>query len=434
VTVQIRFFMMKLRELFGQQRSDGELEVEIQMHVQMLKERFILQGMEASDAEAAARRQFGNTTLLRERHYEQRTFSLFATLVRDLRFGLRQLRRNPILTCVAIASLALGIGANTAIFAAAKQVLFDTLAVSSPHEVRMLTWVSGDEPPVPPVWGDVGPNEAGGLTSDAFSYLVFQEMRKRTNAVQELIAFKDVPMAATIDGQAEMINGELISGNAFQSLGVNPELGRTLTAADDAAPVNGPVAVISDGFWTQRFARSPLVLGKAISLNGVPVTIVGVSAGLFAGLQMGSPMQIFVPIAMQPLILPRPQNGSVSLLDNPQSWWVQILARLRPDIPERRAESELDAILRQTAMPVLKQTGDLDRFHLQFEPGDRGLDYLRGEYARPSYVLLALAGLVLLLACLNLANLLLARSTARQRELSTRMALGASRGSIVRQC
>lgn len=433
MAIRILIFMAKLLGLFGQRRSNGELEDEIQLHVQMLKERFILQGMVPCDAEAAARRQFGNATLLRERHHEQRTFSLFPTLMRDLRFGLRQLQRNPMLTCVAIASLALGIGANTAIFAAAKQVLFDTLPVSSPHELRMLTWISGPERPVPPVWGDVGPNEAGGLSSDSFSYPVLEELRKRTDAVRALIAFKDVPIAATIDGHAEMIDAELISGDAFQSLGVDSELGRTLTAADDAAPGSGTAVVISDGFWTQRFARSPLVLGKAISLNGVAVTIVGVSRGRFAGLQMGSPMQIFVPITMQPLILPRAQNGSVSLLDNPQSWWVQILARLRPDVPERRAETELDAILRQTATPILKQTGDLDRFHLQFEPGDRGLDSLRGQYARPSYVLLALAGLVLLLACLNLANLLLARTTTRQRELSTRMALGAGRGSIIRQ-
>ncbi len=433
MTIWLRVFVAKLRGRLGQRRSNVELEDEIQLHVQMLKERFILQGMVPSDAEAAARRQFGNRTLLRERHHEQRTFSLIATFMRDLRFGLRQLQRNPMLTCVAIASLALGIGANAAIFAAAKQVLFDTLPVSSPHELRMLTWVSGHEQPVPPVWGDIGPNEAGGLSSNSFSYSVLEEMRKRTDAVQALIAFKDAPMAATIDGHAEMISGELISGNAFQALGVNPELGRMLSAAEDVAPGGGPVAVISDEFWTRRFVRSPLVIGKAISLNGVPVTIVGVSKGRFAGLQMGSPIQIFVPITMQPLILPRAQNGSVSLLDNPQSWWVQILARLRPDVPEGRAEAELDAILRQTAMPLLKQTGDLNRFHLQFQPGDRGLDYVRGEYARPSYVLLALAGLVLLLACLNLANLLLARSTTRQRELSTRMAMGASRGSIVRQ-
>jgi predicted permease len=433
MTSQIRVFMTKLRAMFWRRRSHGGLEDEIQLHTQMLKERFILQGMVPSDAEAAARRQFGNPTLLRERHYEQRTFFLFVTLIRDLRFGLRQLQRSPILTSVAIASLALGIGANTAIFTTAKHVLFDTLPVTRPDRLRMLTWVSGPAQPVPPVWGDVGPNDAGGLTGDGFSYPVLDEMRRRTDAVEALIAFKDAPIAATIDGQAEMISGELISGNAFQALGVNAKLGRTLSPADDLAPGSGPVVVISDGFWAQRFARSPLVLGKAISLNGFPMTIVGVSDGRFAGLQIGSPMQIFVPITMQPLILPRAQNGSVSLLDNTQSWWVQVLACLKPNVSEGRALGELDAVLRQTAMPVLKRTGDLDRFHLKFEPGDRGLDFLRGQYARPSYVLLALAGLVLLLACLNLANLLLARSATRQRELSTRLALGASRGSIMRQ-
>jgi predicted permease len=433
MTIPIRVFMAKLRELVGQRRASGELEDEIQLHIQMLKERFICRGMDPPTAEAAARRQFGNATLLSERHHEQRTFSIFAILMRDLRFGLRQLQRNPILTCVAIASLALGIGANTAIFSAAKRVLFDSLPVTSPNQLRMLTWVSAHEQPVPPVWGDVGPNETGGLTGNGFSYPVLEEMRKRTEAVQALIAFKDTPMTITVEGHAEVINGELISGDAFQSLGVKAELGRTLSPADDLAPGSSPVAVISDGFWAQRFARSPLVLGKAISLNGVPVTIVGISSGRFAGLQMGISMQIFVPLTMQPLILPRAQNGSVSLLDNPQSWWVQILARLRPDVSDGRAQAELDATLRQTAMPVLNSTADLDRFHLQFAPGDRGLDYLRGEYARPSYVLLALAGLVLLLACLNLANLLLARCATRQRELSTRMALGASRGSIARQ-
>jgi predicted permease len=433
MAIGFRVFIAKLRGLFGRQQTNGELDDEIQLHVQMLTHRFILQGMERCEAEEAARRQFGNETLLRERHYEQRSFSVFATLWRDLHFGLRQLQRNPILTFVAVTSLALGVGANTAIFAAAKRVLFDTLPVASPHQLRMLTWVSGHEQPVPPIWGDVGANKTGGLTGNGFSYPVLQEMRKRTDAFQALIAFKDVSMTATVDGHPELINGELLSGDAFQSLGVKAALGRTLGLSDDVAPGSGPVVVISDGYWAQRFGRSPQVLGKAILLNGVPVTIVGVSSGRFAGLQIGSPMQIFVPLTMQPVVLPRAQNGSVSLLDNPQSWWVQILVRLRPDISEGRVQAELDATLRQTAMPVLKRTGDLDRFHLQLEPGDRGLDYLRGQYARPSYVLLSLAGLVLLLACLNLANLLLARSATRQRELSTRLALGASRGSIVRQ-
>jgi hypothetical protein len=308
--VWIRSFAAKLRGLFGQQRRSGELDDEIQLHIQMLTERFTLKGMEPCDAEAAARRQFGNATLLRQRHHEQRIFSTLVTLSRDLRFGLRQLRRNPILTCVAITSLALGIGANTAVFTAAKRVLFDTLPLSSPDQLRMLTWVSGHEQPVPPVWGDIGPNETGGLTGNAFSYPLLEEMRKRTDAVQALIAFKDSAMTATIDGHSEMINGELINGNAFQSLGVKAELGRALSLTDDLAPGSGPVVVISDGYWAQRFARSPLVLGKAISLNGVPVTIVGVSSGRFAGLQMGSSTQIFVPLTMQPLILPKAKRGA----------------------------------------------------------------------------------------------------------------------------
>ncbi|HEY2471069.1 MAG TPA: ABC transporter permease [Terracidiphilus sp.] len=433
MAIGIHVFMTKLKQYLRPSRANEELEDEIELHIQMLKERFISRGMRPEDAESAARRQFGNATLLRERHHEQRTFSVLTTLTRDVHFGLRQLRRNPTLTFVAVASLALGIGANTAIFAAAKRVLFDTLPVVSPDQLRMLTWVSGHEQVVPPVWGDVQGNDAGGLTGNAFSYPVLEEMRKRSDAVEELIAFKDAPMIVAIDGHPEMINAELISGNALQSLGVNPELGRMLSPSDDVGPGSGPVVVISDGFWTQRFARSPLVLGKAISLNGVPVTIVGVSSGRFAGLQMGNPMQVFVPLTMQPLILPKAQNGSVSLLDNPQSWWVQVLARLRPEVSQARAQAELDAAMRHAAMPALKRTGKLDRFHLQFEPGERGLDYLRGEYARPSYVLLALAALVLLLACLNLANLLLARSATRQRELSTRIALGASRRTIARQ-
>lgn len=177
MVIRIRVFMAKLKQFFCHQRTNVELEDEIQLHIQMLKERFILQGMEPRDAEAAARRQFGNATLLRERHHEQRTYSILATLSRDLHFGLRQLQRNPILTCVAIASLTLGIGANTAIFTAAKRVLFDTLPVTGPHQLRMLTWVSGHEQLVPPVWGDVGPNDAGGLTGNGFSYPVLEEMR-----------------------------------------------------------------------------------------------------------------------------------------------------------------------------------------------------------------------------------------------------------------
>lgn len=430
---RLRMLAAKICATFQRKRIAVDLEDEVQLHIQMLTDRFIQQGIAPGNAEAAARRQFGNPTVLRERHYTESTFSFLTTLWRDIRFGARQLQRNPLLTFVGVASLALGVGANTAIFAGAKRVLFDTLPVSQPHELRLLTWVSGREQPVPPVWGDVSSNDRGGLTSNAFSYPVLQEMRKRVDAVQDFIAFKDVSMTATIDGHPEIAGVEMISGDAFQALGVEPALGRLLISSDDAGPGNGVAAVISQGYWVERFGRSPSAIGKKILLNGVPVTIVGVTAGRFAGLQMGAAERIFVPLTMQPLLLPRPQNSSISLLNNPQSWWLQILVRLRPDVPEARAQAELDATLRHAAMPVLSRTAGTDQFHLKMENGDRGLDYLRGQYEAPSYLLLALAGLILLLACVNLANLLLARSTSRQREMSTRIALGASPQSIRRQ-
>src|ERR1051325_9454861 len=382
---RLRTLIAKLSELFGWATCREDLEDEIQAHIEMLTERFIRHGMEPRDAAAAAQRQFGNSDSLRERHYEQASFATLTIVWRDLRFGARQLLRNPVLTCIGITSLALGIGANTAVFMAAKAVLFDSLPVHAPNQLRMLTWVSGHERPVPPVWGDIWSNESGGLTSNAFSYPVFEELRVRRDAVQDFVAFKDVPLTATVDGQSEMINGELITGTGFQSLGIKAALGRTLTLADDTVAASEPVAVISQGYWVQRFARSQSVIGEHIFLNGVPVTIVGVCDGRFAGLQTGNVSQIFLPLTTQPLVVPLAQNSSVSLLNNPQSWWVQVLVRLPRDVPELRAQAELDAILRQVAMPVLAHTSDIDRFHLRLEPGSRGVDSLRGAYSRPSY-------------------------------------------------
>ncbi|HET7439549.1 MAG TPA: ABC transporter permease, partial [Nitrospira sp.] len=430
---QLRTLVAKLSELFGWARRGKDLDDEIQVHIQMLTERYLRQGMDPRDAAAAARRQFGNSDSLRERHYQQSSFLTLTGLWRDLRFGARQLLRNPVLTCIGITSLALGIGANTAVFTAAKAALFDSLPVEAPDQLRMLTWMSGHDRPVPPVWGDVWSNESGGLTSNAFSYPVFEALRAKKYTVQDFIAFKDVPLTATVDGQSDMIDGELITGTAFQSLGIKAALGRTLTLEDDTVAGSEPVAVISKGYWVQRFASSRAVVGEHIFLNGVPVTIVGVCAGHFAGLQLGNVSQIFLPLTLQPLVVPRAQNSSVSLLNNPQSWWVQVLVRLRTNVPEPRVQAELDAILRQVAMPVLAHTSDIDRFHLRLETGSRGVDSLRGAYSRPLYVLLGLAGLILLLACVNLANLLLARSASRRREMITRFALGASRAGIIRQ-
>jgi predicted permease len=429
---RFRVFAAKLGGLFNWRKADHESGDEMRVHLQLLTERFIRQGMRPEDAASAARCQFGNTTLLQQTQREMRLIMSLSNLGRNLRFGVRQLRRTPTLTLVAITSLALGIGANTAIFTVAKKVLFDTLPVKDPKELRMLTWVAGHDQKVPLVWGDANSNAGGGIASTSFSYPVFEELRKQTDAFQDLFAFKDVKMTAVVDNRPDLVSAELVSGNTFNALSVQPILGRTLESADDTGPGAGPVAVISDAYWAAHFSRSPTILGKTISLNGVPIIIVGVTPANFTGLQIGTATQLYVPLTMQPLLLPRPQNSSVSLLDNPQSWWLLIMARLRPGVSEARAQAELDAVLRPAAAAGMPDGKTPTQLHLQFQPGDRGLDYLDG-FAKPSYLLLALAGIVLLLACVNLANLLLARANAREREVSTRLALGAGRIRIVGQ-
>jgi predicted permease len=433
---QLRVFAARLKALFREDKVNREFDDELQAHLQLLTEQYLRQGMPVEQACQAARRQFGNSTLVRQRHREASSFLSLSTFWRDVRFGARQLARNQLFTVIAVSSLGLGIGANTAIFSAAKRVLLDTLPVSNPHELRLLTWVSGHEQPVSQVWGDVWSTDGGGLASNAFSYAVFEQMRKKTDVFRDLIAFKDIKMTASLDGHPELVAGELISGGAFDVLGVKPILGRLLISADDAGAGKSPVAVISEGYWAARFGRSLSVLGNSVVLNGVPLTIVGVVPAPFAGLQMGSVAQVFVPLTMQPVVVPRAQlvkSGDTSLLNNPQAWWIHILVRLRPDLPEARTQAALNLILRQTAMDTLPKAKSLDQLGLQLDRGDRGLDDLRDQFADPSYLLLALATLVLLLACVNLANLLLARGASRQREMSTRLALGAGKAQILRQ-
>jgi len=426
----------RLKWIAKRRRLEMEMEDEVRFHLESHVDELVRRGVPAAEAKRRARLEFGGI----ESHKDAMRASVgvrwWDEMWADLRFGTRMLVKNPGFTAIAVASLTLGIGANTAIFAVARRVLLDTLAVKNPGELRLLTWVSGHEQPVPPVWGDVSSTEEGGLVSTAFSFPVLEELRRRTDVFQDLIAFKDVEgMTATVDGHPDIVAAEMVSGNTLDALGVQPVMGRTLTPADDDGPGKGPVTVIGEGYWKEQFGGSSSVLGKPISLNGVPVTIVGVIPAHFTGLTMGSVAQIFVPLTMQPLLIPRAQvigSGNSSLLENPQSWWVSVIARLRPDVPQAKTQAVLDAVLRNAALTTLHTVKDFDRFHLKLEAGDRGLDDLQAQ-AKQSYFLLALSGLVLLLACVNLANLLLARATARQTEIGTRLALGAGRARIVRQ-
>ena len=270
------------------------------------------------------------------------------------------------------------------------------------------------------------------MTSTSFSYLAFQLLRAENRALEDLFAFNREGMNATIHGTARRIRGEMVSGNYYAALGVHPVLGRGITPADDAKPGQGTVAVIGYGLWEREFGRSPAVLGQVIRVNDTPLTIVGVNPKEFTSAKdVQTPADVFIPLSMQPLVSPQP--GNKQLLFDPNLWWVNIMGRAKPGVSDRAAQAALDgqlAAIVRGSMPVEKGD-DLPRMDLR--DGSRGLFEERHAFARPMAVLMTLVGFVLLLACANIANLMLARATLRRREISVRLALGAGYVRILRQ-
>jgi len=351
----------------------------------------------------------------------------------DLRYGARRLRRSLGFTAVASISLALAIGVTTSIFSLAKQILYERLAVERPAELRLLAWTgTRKHVAVHSVWGDYSHLDGDRVTSSAFSYPVYELLKSRNREMEELFAFKGMGGNATIAGQAQQIQGELVSGNYYGQLGVRPVLGRAIAESDERSTVAGAVVVISYGLWDRQFGRSPAALGQTIKLNDVPMTVIGVNPQGFTG--AGGTMQspdLFVPIAMQPLV--RPNGDRASGLKDNNEWWVNVMGRLRPGVTDTQAQSALGAQLAAAARAtlVVRPSDDLPRMELR--DGSRGLFFQQRTFAKPMAVLLTMVGFVLLLACANIANLMLARGTERQREMSVRLALGAGRARIVRQ-
>ena len=354
----------------------------------------------------------------------------------DIRYGLRMLKKSPGFTAIAVISLALGIGANTIIFTLAKEAMLDTLAVPHPEQLRILTIeLSAHNSVVQNFWGNFYSAADGATETTSFSYPVYQILRQQNHSLEDLFAFKELGaynrLNATIDGHAQAITGQLVSGNYYQGLGIDVALGRPIEPADDDSAGEGAVAVISDAFWARAFGSSPTVIGKTIQLNLTPITIIGVNPPGFTGAaRVQSSPDIFLPFSMQPVVLP---SGKDSLLTNKERWWIQVMGRAKPGIPDAAALAALSVALDHAVRATTPIPKDRVLPRLSLPSGSRGINEVGRDLSGKVYVLLALAGLVLLLACANIANLLLARSAARQREISVRAALGASRGRILRQ-
>lgn len=411
------------------ERLNSEIEDELTFHIEAYASDLMQNGLPREEAFRRARVELGGVAVQRENMRRAWGTRALDELCADLRYATRMLAKSPGFTAIAIGSLALGIGANTTVFTLAKQVLLDKLAVYKPEELRLFAWSGGKNRVPIRIWGHW--NEIT-HTCTSFSYPVYQQLRRQNSVFQDVFAFKIISqLTVAANNKPESVTAELVSGNYYASLGVNTALGRGIQDSDDGAPGSGPVAVISDRFWSWHFGRSPDVIGRTIQVNLTPVTIVGVNPPEFTGASsVQTSPDIFLPFSMEPVAAP---NGAKSLLTNPDEWWVLVMGRIRPGVSDESARAATDLLLGNAVRSTMTVEKDQTAPRFTMQDGTRGEDLNGEKFAKPVYVLMALAGFVLLLACANLANLLLARASSRQRELSVRMALGAKRGRIMRQ-
>ena len=431
--VRLRSF---LRSLLRRERLESEMETEIRFHLECRTEDLIRKGLSPQQAARQAKLEFGGIASHKDSMRASLGLRWIDDLWVDLSYGARILRKSPGFTAIAVASLALAIGANMTIFSYGNEILFARLGVPHAEQLRSLRLIGDDHMAVREVWSTDNASylEGNKFHLGVFPYASYQLLRRQNHSVEDIFAFTELPnITMNATGTAELGKVELVSGNFYTQMQVKPQLGRPLEPADDGAPGTGAVVVISDGFWHREFGGSPNVLGKRVILSAIPVTIVGVNPAAFTGpngAETTSP-QIFLPLSMLPAIYPVP--GKDGPLTDPNVFWLELMARVKPGILKAQAEAALDvsfnAALRATETVEKGETVP----HVSLEDGSRGVTAGLRFLLKPLYVLLGLGGLVLLLACANIANLMLARASARQREMSARLALGASRGRILRQ-
>ena len=412
-----------------------EMEEEVRFHIDARTADLVQDGLSPYEAARRARLEFGGMASHKDSMRQSLGLRWWDDALADLRFAIRILRKNPLYTAIGAGSLALAIAANATIFSVANQLLFEHLHVPHPEQLRSLQIMGQNKHLViHSVWGEWRVDDSQIAHIDSFSYPLYQQLRQQNTSLQEIFAYKDLGRAnITVDGSAQSVQVQLVSGNYYQQMQVKPVLGRSILPADDGAPGTGAVAVISDGLWARSFGRSPDVIGRVITVNTNPVTIVGVNPTGFTGASSVqiSP-EVFMPLSMIPLLQATSARRG-PILSSKTFFWVNLMARSKEGVPDTQAQAALNTILSSAMRSIMSPKTNETIPDLILKDGSRGQNSTGEWFSKPIYVLAAMVGFVLLLACANVANLMLARTVYRQREMSVRLALGAARTRILRQ-
>ncbi len=409
---------LRMKSLFRRKHVEKELDEELRFHMEQRTEEEIAKGHTPEEAHNLARRAMEGLEQKKEQCRDTRRLNPIENLGRDVRYAVRVLRKSPVFASVAVLSLALGIGANTAIFSLIDTLLLRPLPVPQPGRLVQIGLDRGFRQP-----------------QTAFSRGLFEQTRANSTVFSGVFTWSDLRFQMRSGPEMVHVNGALAGGDYFAGLGVPALIGRTFTAAEDVpnGGKSGPVAVISYEFWSSHFQRNPAAIGRTLVLDGVNFTVIGVMPRQFFGADVSVRPDIWAPLALAPRI------GDPFCFNSSSCWWLFVMARLAPGVSLEKARAQLKVVSPQillNTVPLGWEKADQQRFkreQLTATPAPNGWSFLRLRFTDPLAILMTLVGIVLLIACANLANLLFARSSARQREIAVRLAMGAGRSRVVRQ-